>query len=230
MAQFTQNEERAIAMLGSGIPQSQVALALGVTESAVSQWMSGEEFSQEVASRKFEVLNRNTKIDDKYLELEEKLQDKLEKVMPLMTRPREVVAALSAINGTKRRGAQVIDSGVGKSTAIVNLSLPMQIINKYISNSNNQIVEVNDGSGNQRSLITASSSSLDRLAEEILGTGNGNSQEFLIGRETGRQEESSHVPSQELLQQLSAKILPSRSAESRRPQETDARKATVEDL
>ena len=91
MAQLTQMEERAIAMLGSGIPQNQVALALGVTESAVSQWMSIEEFAAQVADKKFQTLNRNTQIDDKYLELEEKLQQKLEKVLPLLAKPRDVL-------------------------------------------------------------------------------------------------------------------------------------------
>lgn len=228
MAQLTQTEERAIAMLGSGIPQNQVALALGVTEGAVSQWMSSQDFAQLVAEKKFEALSRNTKIDDKYLELEEKLQDKLEKVLPLMTRPREVVAALTAINGTKRRGAQVAETGASKSTQIVQLTLPNIILQQYISNGNNQIVEVKTDDGRSQSLITASSSSLDRLSEEVLGSGN-SGEKLLIGREAGK-EESNNVPSQELLQQLSATVLSTGSAESRRSQKTDARKATVEDL
>lgn len=229
MAQLTQMEERAIAMLGSGIPQNQVALALGVTESAVSQWMSIEEFAAQVADKKFQTLNRNTQIDDKYLELEEKLQQKLEKVLPLLAKPRDVVMALTAINNTKRRGAQVIDSGAGKSSQVVNLTLPISIVQQYISNSNNQIVEVKDGSGNSRSLITASSSSLDRLSEEVLGIGNEN-QELLIGREAGSKEESSNVASQELLKQLSAAIVPSGSREGREFKKANVGSVAVEDL
>lgn len=229
MQNLTQNEERALVMLGSGIPQNSVALALGVTESAVSQWMSQDWFSQKVAELKFANLTRNTKIDDKYLELEERLQEKLEKVLPLMTKPRDVVMALTAINGTKRRGAQVQETGGAKSTQIVNLSIPVKVLNQYISNSNNQIVEVKDGEGRSRSLITASSSSLDRLSEEVLGSGN-SSQELLIGREVGNKEESSNVASKELLQSLSTKILPTGYSEGRGSQKTDVRKVTVEDL
>jgi hypothetical protein len=228
MAQFTQNEERAIAMLGSGIPASQVALALGLTESAVSQWFSQDSFANAVQDLKFQNLSRNTKIDDTYLDLEEQLQAKLQKVLPLMTKPRDVVMALSAINSTKRRGAQIQDPNSGKSAQIVNLSLPSVIVNQYISNSNNQIVEVRDDVGRSQSLITAASSSLDRLSEEILGKGN-SGQELLIGRD-GSKEESNNVPSQELLQQLSAALLPARSPEGRGSQKTNVRETTVQDL
>jgi predicted transcriptional regulator len=216
-------------MLGSGIPQNQVALALGITESAVSQWMSREDFATKVADLRFQNLNRHTQIDDKYTELEEKLQAKLEKVLPLMTKPRDVVMALTAINSTKRRGAQIADTGAGKTSQVVNLTLPISIVQQYISNSNNQIVEVIDESGKSKSLITASSSSLDRLSEEVLGEGN-SSQKLLAGREVRDKEESSNVASQELLKQLSAKIVPTGSREGILPKGTDARKVTIEDL
>lgn len=228
MAQFTQNEERAIAMLGSGIPQNQVALALGVTESMISQMMSGEEFAGAVNDLRFKSLSRNTAIDDKYLQLEEQLQNKLEKVLPLIAKPRDVIMALTAINNAKRRGAQVQDTAGTRSTQIVNLSLPVSIVNQYVSNGNNQIVEVRDESGKSQSLITASSSSLDRLSEEVLGTGNTN-ENYLIGREAGK-EESNNGPSQELLQQLRAKILSAGSTEGRGSQKTNVREATVQDL
>lgn len=228
MAQFTQNEERAIAMLGSGIPQNQVALALGVTESMISQMMSGEEFAVAVNDLRFKSLSRNTAIDDKYLQLEEQLQNKLEKVLPLIAKPRDVIMALTAINNAKRRGAQIQDTAGTRSTQIVNLSLPVSIVNQYVSNGNNQIVEVRDESGKSQSLITASSSSLDRLSEEVLGTGNTN-ENYLIGRESGK-EESNNDPSQELLQQLRAKILSAGSTEGRGSQKTNVREATVQDL
>lgn len=228
MVQFTQNEERAIAMLGSGIPQNQVALALGVTESMISQMMSGEEFAVAVNDLRFKSLSRNTAIDDKYLQLEEQLQNKLEKVLPLIAKPRDVIMALTAINNAKRRGAQIQDTAGTRSTQIVNLSLPVSIVNQYVSNGNNQIVEVRDESGKSQSLITASSSSLDRLSEEVLGTGNTN-ENYLIGREAGK-EESNNGPSQELLQQLRAKILSAGSTEGRGSQKTNVREATVQDL
>lgn len=226
MAQLTQNEERAIAMLGSGVPQAQVAMALGVTESAVSQWMSQEEFSRQVSDLKFKNLSRHTAIDDRYTSLEEKLQDKLEKVLPLMSKPRDIVTALTAINNTKRRGAQSVEHSSQHST-IINLSLPTQIVQKYISNSNNQIVEVLDGTGQSKSLVTASSSSLDRLSEEILGIPEDN--KFLTGGAVG-QEESKHAASQELLKQLSAKVLSERSGEIRRIEKGATGQVTVQDL
>ena len=229
MTQVSTVEERALTMLGSGIPQNQVALALGVTESAVSQWMADESFAGKVADLRFKNLSRHTKIDDKYTELEERLQEKLEKVLPLMTKPRDVVMALTAINSTKRRGAQVVDQAGNKSSQVVNLTLPISIVQQYISNSNNQIVEVIDESGKSKSLITASSSSLDRLSEEVLGT-EYSSEKLLAGREVRHKEESSNVASPELLTQLSKETLPAGPGTSFIPKGTDARKVTVQDL
>lgn len=168
MTQVSQIEERALMMLGSGAPAHIVAAALGVTESRISQMMAVEEFAQQVQDLRFQSLQKHTLIDEKYQGLEEKLLDKLDKVLPLMTKPRDVLAAVQIVNNAKRRGAQVSQEAHTHSQ-VVNLTLPVQIIHKFISNVNNQVIEVQDGSSDQStSLVTTSSGSLDRLAREIL--------------------------------------------------------------
>lgn len=168
MTQDSHIREKAIAMLGSGTPASIVASALGVTESAISQLLSQDEFSKQVTDLRFKNLSRQTELDDRYTSMEETLLTKLEKVLPLMTRPRDVVATLTAINGTKRRGASNLAGTVGQSQ-VVNLTIPVTIAHKFVSNVNNQVVEVQDESGSASSLITASSGSLDGLYERIVG-------------------------------------------------------------
>lgn len=168
MTQVSQIEERALMMLGSGAPAHIVAAALGVTESRISQMMAEEAFAQQVQDLRFQNLQKHTLIDEKYQGLEEKLLDKLDKVLPLMTKPRDVLAAVQIVNNAKRRGAQVSQEAHTHSQ-VVNLTLPVQIIHKFVSNVNNQVIEVQDGSANQAtSLVTTSSGSLDRLAREIL--------------------------------------------------------------
>lgn len=165
MSQESAIKERAIIMLGGGAPASIVAQALGVTESAISQFLAQEEFAKEVAELRFTNLTRQTKLDDRYTTLEEKLVDKVEKLLPLMTKPRDVVATLQAINNTKRRGSQAIDTAT-QSSKIVSLTIPVTIAHKFVSNVNNQVIEVHDDTGTTSSLVTVASSSLDKLARE----------------------------------------------------------------
>ncbi|MNZ77500.1 hypothetical protein D3C78_960440 [compost metagenome] len=168
MTQVSQIEERALMMLGSGAPAHIVAAALGVTEGRISQMMAEEEFAQQVQDLRFHNLQKHTLIDEKYQDMEGKLLDKLEKVLPLMTKPRDVLAAVQVVNNAKRRGAQVSQEAHTHSQ-VVHLTLPVHITHKFISNVNNQVIEVQDGqAGRNTSLVTTSSGSLDRLAREIL--------------------------------------------------------------
>ena len=167
MTQESHIKEKAIAMLGSGTPASIVASALGVTESAISQLLAQEDVSKEVTDLRFKSLTRQTALDDRYTSMEETLLTKLEKVIPLMTKPRDVVASLTAINNTKRRGASNLGGTVGQSQ-VVSLTIPITIAHKFVSNVNNQVVEVHDESGSASSLVTASSSSLDGLYQRII--------------------------------------------------------------
>lgn len=167
MSQVSQHKERALVMLGNGAPAAIVAQALGVTESAISQMLADEEFAKQVSDLRYKNLTRQTALDDRYTALEEKLVEKVEKLLPLMTKPRDVVATLTAINNTKRRGAQVTSQGV-QGSSVVSLTIPVTIAHKFVSNVNNQVIEVQDDTGIKSSLVTASSSSLDTLAREVL--------------------------------------------------------------
>lgn len=178
MSQTSDTREKALVMLGGGAPVGIVASALGVTDSVISQFLAEEDFARQVTDLKFKSLTRQTALDDRYTGVEEKLLDKFEKVMPLMTRPRDVVAALTAINNTKRRGISNNNAGTVQNR-IVNLVIPVTIAHKFISNVNNQVVEVQDDSGCVQSLVTTSSGSLNRLSREILGNNSDSSPETL---------------------------------------------------
>lgn len=180
MTQESHIREKAMTMLGSGTPPHIVASALGVTESAISQLLSQEEFSQQVVDLKYKTLTRQTEIDDQYLSLEELLLEKTRKILPLMTKPRDVVSCLVAINNTKRRGATNLGGNTGQSQ-VVNLTIPITIAHKFVSNVNNQVVEVHDESGSASTLVTASSGSLDGLFQRIVA---GNSAPACIDHET----------------------------------------------
>ncbi len=165
LPQMNATQERALALLGSGYPAPVVASSVGVTESYISQLMSLDWFSAQVQELKFLNLKKHTELDDAYDDLEEKLLKKLDKLVPLLIKPMDVTRVLQTVNSAKRRGAG--SSEVGHITQnIVQLSLPPALMQRFIKNANNQIVEVQDGTGQQNSLVTTSSGSLERLSRE----------------------------------------------------------------
>jgi hypothetical protein len=153
-AKWNSTEERAIKLLGNGLGPEQVATAIGVTPSRISQLLSDQDFAQAVAELRFQALQRHNEIDGSYDTIEEALIEKLADVLPLMLRPMEILKAIQVINGAKRRGQSAPEQITHQNT-VVNLVMPTQIIQKFSINSNNQITNV----GTQ-TLETIQSSSL----------------------------------------------------------------------
>lgn len=156
---------RALTLLGQGHPQSVVASALGVTESRISQLVADPAFAEEVQKLRYENLQSSTKLDEEYNNIEAKLQEKLRKSLPLINKPRDLLAAISVVNSAKRRGAQA-DAGTTVPQKVVQLSLPTNITQSFTTNINNQITEVRDENGNSQTLVTATSGSLDSFVQQ----------------------------------------------------------------
>lgn len=190
-AQLSSTAERALTLLGQGMSQAVVASALGVTESAISQLVSDENFSAQVQELRFLNSQKKALLDEAYDDMESRLLGKLDKAIPLMTRPRDILQAISVINGAKRRSTSAPVEADERKT-IVNLTIPVSVTHKYTQNIHNQILGVQDGQGNQKSLLTASSGSLDRLVREAQGI-------TRLEKENGSQNESSNFPSAQLI-------------------------------
>lgn len=150
----TSTEKRAIELLGSGLSASTVATAIGVSESRISQLMSDKSFADEVATLRFQNLQKHNEMDNAYDRMESKVAKQLEEMLPLMTRPMELLKAASVINGMKRRGASSPDQMVA-TNQVVQLLMPTQITQKFTTNINNQVINA----GNQ-TLETIQGSSL----------------------------------------------------------------------
>ena len=103
------SQSTALKLLGQGISAVMVASTIGVTEGLISQFLADPRFAEEVTKRKLATLQKQTGIDNKYIEAEEKLVDKFLRVIPLMNKPMEILKGLQVINSTKRRG--MADSG-----------------------------------------------------------------------------------------------------------------------
>ncbi len=155
----TTTEERALTLLGQGIPPQVVANALGVDVSRISQLLSREDFASTLIERKFEYLSKHNERDDKTDSLEDQLLKKLEHCLPFMTRPMEILKAYQVINAAKRRGATSPDALAAKQT-VVQLTIPTVVLQKFTSNVHNQVITVDD-----KSLLTIQSNQLLKLVE-----------------------------------------------------------------
>lgn len=130
--------ERAIALLGQGVPATQVASACGVTESAISQLLGEEEVRNEIADLRFQNLQKFNVRDSAYDSIEDKLLQKLDASIGMMFKPMEILKSIQVVNAAKRRGASAPDHVTNQQT-VVNVILPTHIAQKFTVNAQNQV-------------------------------------------------------------------------------------------
>jgi len=160
----TTTEERALALLGTGITPSVVAATLGVSESRISQLLSDDAFASKVAALRYEALQKHNVRDGSYDSLEDELLEKMRDCIPLMHRPMEILKAISVINAAKRRGSSTPEAITEKQN-VIQLVVPVQIINKFSTNLAGQVTTITT-QDTEQSLLTIQSGSLDSLIKE----------------------------------------------------------------
>lgn len=150
----TNVQEKALKLLGAGVAAEQVASAIGVSPSYISQLLAEKHFADKVSDLRYAALQKHNTRDGKYDSLEDKLLDKLERAMPLMVRPDTIMKAMQVVNGAKRRGSSG-PATVNNTQNIVNLMLPSVITQRFATDINNQVIKAGD-----QSLLTMPSSQL----------------------------------------------------------------------
>jgi len=152
-------EDRAAALLGSGISPLVVANSLGISPSRISQLLSDENFSARVAELRYKNLAKHNERDGVADGIEDAILEKLEESLPLVHRPMELVKMYQIVNAAKRRGTGTPEAMVEKQS-IIQLVVPIQILNKFQTNQQGQVVTV----GSQ-DLLTIQSGALDNLVK-----------------------------------------------------------------
>lgn len=157
--------DRALDLLGDNIDPKVAAAALGISQSMISQYLSEDDFANEVASRRYKALIGNNSRDRKYDALEDKILDRLEKSLSMIFDPMKLVAVLSKINGAVRRGANAPAQMMDQKPSVT-LNMPTFVLQKFTvqTNINNQVVAVHGPDGNSQSLVTIQSKALSELA------------------------------------------------------------------
>lgn len=158
----TSIEDRALKLLGSGVQAEAVAGALGVTPARISQLLAEDAFSKQVASLRYESLQKHNKRDNKYDSLEDNLLEKLKKSLPLLVKPESILKAIATVNGAKRRG-QSAPAQVTNQQNIVNIILPNVIVEKFVTNGDNQVIRAGE-----QDLVTMQSGNLLKQVEDAI--------------------------------------------------------------
>ncbi len=167
---------RISAALRSGMDSASIAEALGVTQSAIVQFIEDNDLKAFAAQG-----NKFESIDAKYNQIEEKLVDKLLRTMDYaQLQPRELAGMIKTINSAKRRSmseGQVTINNV-HNTKLVTLNLPSHVQAKVVVSQNNEVVQIDD-----RVVETIPNGKLDALADSVRAQ---KQQAMLPGGESGK--------------------------------------------
>lgn len=133
-------EDKALALLASGLPSVKVAEALGVDISRISQLVSDESFSSKLSEAKYDAIAKHNTADAELDEIESKIRSKMLDTLDSVYKPMELTRMLQVVNASKRRGSST-PASITEQQQILNLVMPTKIINNFVTNVQNQVVQ-----------------------------------------------------------------------------------------
>jgi len=157
-------DESILKLLGQGVAASQVALAVGVSESRISQLVSEDKFASRLAEIRLGSLTKHNARDDRYDSLEDRVLTQLESSIPMVMDPMKQVLILTRLNNMKRRGASSSEH-IPQKAQVISLQLPVNIINRFSVNGAQQVTTIDTPEGSQ-SMVTIQSGQIKKLAQD----------------------------------------------------------------
>lgn len=155
--------ESALELLAQGIPASQVAGTLGVSESYVSQLLGDEDFGSQLQATRTEAaqadLDYDKKIDTAESLYLQRIEDKAG-----FANLQQSLQAFRILNSAKRRKDSRVQAPGINIGQIINITLPVASIPDYKINNQSEIVEVEG-----KTMLSATPKRL----EEIMAARNG---------------------------------------------------------
>lgn len=149
-------KEYAISLIAQGIPTSQVAAACGVDDSYISQLKADPEVQQRVAEARAEHVVADSQFDNTLERAEALALEKIEKSLPFANMG-QALAAFRILNGARRRKDQFAQTEHNVSVTVA-LTLPQTAIPRYITNTKNEIIEVEG-----QTMLSATPKTLDDI-------------------------------------------------------------------
>lgn len=156
------DKQTVVHYLVQGIPTSQIAAAVGCDESYISQLKADPEIQSQIAAQSAAATVRDSDFDETLERAEELALGKIEKSLQFANMG-QALSAFRILNTARRRkDGPVVNGGV---TVNVTLTLPANALPRYVTNSNNEIVEVEG-----KTLVSATPRSLDAALAKKAGT------------------------------------------------------------
>jgi hypothetical protein len=153
-------KDLALQLLSQGLQASVVAATVGVQESYISQLMADEDFRSELESRHVQQSEQDVKYDDKLDRVEDQYLDRIEGKLHIANL-QQSMQAFKILNGAKRRKDRGLANITPQTGVVVQINLPVSIAPRYITNQQNEIVEVEG-----QTMVSVSPKKLDALVQE----------------------------------------------------------------
>lgn len=161
MSQSSSTRDHALTLLSQNISPSQVAAACGVSESAISQLLSDEDFAAALADRTQAATAQDLAYDSRLDEAESLYLANIEKRAPFANL-QQSLQAFRILNQARRRKDSRIQAPQGGGVAVT-INVPVSILPQYVKNANAEIIEV-DG----RTMLSATPSTVENLMKQRL--------------------------------------------------------------
>ena len=149
-------KDYAVSLIAQGIPTSQVAAACGVDDSYISQLKADPEVQQKIAEARAGHAVADSQFDNTLERAEALALEKIEKNLPFANMG-QALAAFRILNGARRRKDQFAQTEHNVSVTVA-LTLPQAAIPRYITNTKNEIIEVEG-----QTMISATPKTLDDI-------------------------------------------------------------------
>jgi hypothetical protein len=147
--------------LAQGIPTQQVAAAVGCEESYISQLRADPEIVAMIAELTVAITTKDVDYDERMNSAEEKALERIEKSLGFANFS-QALAAFRTLNNARRRKDGPVTANV--TNLNVTLTLPASAIPRYLTNSQNEIIEVEG-----KTLVSATPASLEAVMAARMG-------------------------------------------------------------
>lgn len=150
-------KERAIELLCQGVSTTQVAEAIGVDPSYISQLKADPDTAAKIAEATAKHTIDDVHHDSKMDKIEALALERIERTIGYANFG-QALAAFKILNGATRRQEKSTPTPQQLTSVVVNLTLPAGALPNYILNNKNEIVEVEG-----KAMVSATAQSLDQI-------------------------------------------------------------------
>lgn len=154
-------EDKIIELLGRGYSQTVVASAVGCEDSYISQLMAREDIRSQVATLRLQHVAGHVEMDDSVDSLEAKAMEKLQHLLPFVTKPMDALRIYQVANAAKRKTEGATATNTESRAPVVQVSIPVHVAMQFRLDSSKQVVEING-----KSMAALPSATLNKRLEE----------------------------------------------------------------